>query len=133
MESIMYCEDLVLDGYDDWRLPNNKEMNSFMDESRAGPAYNISVFPHDKDSNNWWWCSNNNVAFGNNYWWGWSGGDGTSYVNVSPGLARCVRGPTDTWNSNPNSPQQPSESSRLEVSLISIVLLVVIYLGAQVI
>eukprot|EP01113_Clastostelium_recurvatum_P050586 TRINITY_DN9613_c0_g1_i1.p1 TRINITY_DN9613_c0_g1~~TRINITY_DN9613_c0_g1_i1.p1 ORF type:complete len:110 (+),score=1.98 TRINITY_DN9613_c0_g1_i1:342-671(+) len=106
-------------------------MATFMDESRAGPAWNITVFPRDTTSNDWWWCSNYNVWYGNgaSLWWGWSGGDGCAYVNVSPGRARCVRGPVDinglTVLTVPSS--APSHHHRHNhLGLFSLVLLVII-------
>lgn len=67
--AIEYCEDLVLNGQDDWRLPNNKEMSSFMDESRAGPAWNVTVFPNFQGATGWWWCGNRYVAAQGRYWY----------------------------------------------------------------
>ena len=37
-ESLSYCERLDLAGYEDWRLPNAKELQSTIDYERAGPA-----------------------------------------------------------------------------------------------
>lgn len=37
-DAIDTCEELVLGGYDDWRLPNIQELKSIVDRSKANPA-----------------------------------------------------------------------------------------------
>jgi cysteine-rich repeat protein len=37
-EALAYCENLTLDGYDEWRLPNAKELQSIVDYTRAPDA-----------------------------------------------------------------------------------------------
>jgi len=37
-EALLYCEDLVLAGHDDWRLPNVHELHSIVVYERADPA-----------------------------------------------------------------------------------------------
>ena len=36
--AIIYCEDLTYGGYDDWRLPNRRELLSLIDDGRVDPA-----------------------------------------------------------------------------------------------
>jgi hypothetical protein len=45
-EAIRYCEDLVLAGASDWRLPNIREMVSLVDSSRVRPSINTTAFPN---------------------------------------------------------------------------------------
>ena len=52
-EAIRHCEGLTLAGYEDWRLPNLKELRSIVDYSICNPAINISYFPHTLSSNYW--------------------------------------------------------------------------------
>lgn len=43
-EAIAYAESLSLGGFDDWRLPNIKELVSLNDEGRVRPSLNTSYF-----------------------------------------------------------------------------------------
>ncbi|MFI3276043.1 DUF1566 domain-containing protein [Vibrio sp.] len=44
VEGEQYCEDLVLDGYDDWRYPLMKELQSITDLGEFRPAINTEAF-----------------------------------------------------------------------------------------
>ena len=37
-EAISYCEGLSLGGYDDWRLPSIRDLQSIVDYNRCNPA-----------------------------------------------------------------------------------------------
>ena len=50
---IIYCEDLVLSGYDDWRMPNRKELESIVDERYDSPAIDSTLFPRTNSSYYW--------------------------------------------------------------------------------
>jgi hypothetical protein len=43
--ALIYCEGLTFAGYDDWRMPNIKELLSIVDFNRYGPAWDINYFP----------------------------------------------------------------------------------------
>ena len=52
--SIQYCEDLVFAGYDDWKLPSNKELSSTVDLRKQKPAIDTRFFP-DTDYKAYYW------------------------------------------------------------------------------
>ena len=45
-DAIAYCENLILAGYDDWRLPNLKELTFIVDYTRHDPSINRTYFPN---------------------------------------------------------------------------------------
>jgi hypothetical protein len=45
-EAIQYCEDLVFAGYDDWKLPSNREQTSMVDYRKMKPALDDEFFPN---------------------------------------------------------------------------------------
>lgn len=40
-----YCAELVLGGYDDWRVPSMQEFQTIVDEGRSRPAIDPGLFP----------------------------------------------------------------------------------------
>ena len=57
-EAIQYCEDLVFAGYDDWKLPSNKEQTSLGDYRKMKPALDETFFP-DTDYKAFYWSRTN--------------------------------------------------------------------------
>ena len=55
--AIEYCEDLILDGKNNWRLPNIRELRSIVDYSKSDPAIDISFFKNTKIGTNYYWSS----------------------------------------------------------------------------
>jgi murein DD-endopeptidase MepM/ murein hydrolase activator NlpD len=45
-EAMDYCENLTLDGYSDWRLPQKKELQSIANYGSFGPAVDVAYFPY---------------------------------------------------------------------------------------
>jgi hypothetical protein len=84
-----YCEDLVLGGYDDWRLPLINELETIVDYSRYGPsidpAFSCSL-------GSYWSCStlasHPDVAWLGGFYYGYATWDFKSFDTY----ARCVRG-----------------------------------------
>ena len=50
--AIIYCEDLVLDGYSDWRLANFNELYTLVERNISNPALN-SIFEYTPNGKYW--------------------------------------------------------------------------------
>jgi hypothetical protein len=55
-EALAYCQNLQLAGYQDWRLPNAKELQSIVDYSRPEPALDRR-YMQISDPKAWFWSS----------------------------------------------------------------------------
>ena len=71
---ILYCDNLVLGGFSDWRLPNKEESMSILNLDRNNPALNTTYFPNTTAG--YWWTST--VQYNNaNAIWVTNAGGGT--------------------------------------------------------
>ena len=88
--ALLYCENLGLAGYTDWRLPNSRELESIVDAGRSGPAINTDYFPGTDSSQ--YWTSSTNIGSPPNVWCvGFGGGYTNGYYKTHSYYTRCVR------------------------------------------
>lgn len=84
------CEDLVLDGHEDFRAPTAKELSTLVDETRVSPSIDVVAFPTAQAV--WVWSSSPAAEYGG-YAWAVSFTDGYSTPAATGELyeVRCVR------------------------------------------
>ncbi len=61
-----YCQDLIVDHYDDWRLPTYKELYYLADRSKVGPAIDKGFF---KEVGRWYWSSTSHSKYKDQFWY----------------------------------------------------------------
>jgi len=69
----VYAEELSLDGYSDWRLPDMKELSMLCDRRYSNPAIDINYFPSITPGK--YWTKSGLDGRGEKYW----------FVNLSIG------------------------------------------------
>lgn len=91
-ESEIYCNDLSIGGYTDWRLPNRMELVSIVDYGRTYPAIDQGAFPSTQL--NHYWSSNHNSCNQTSVWTVnfTTGTSQTVYSLNFKNFTRCVRG-----------------------------------------
>lgn len=88
-EAKAYCQNLVLAGSSEWRLPSKIELESISDHSRSNPAID-PVFPNTPNASFW---TNSHVDARPSDAWSIFAGNGASTGVLPPATAsvRCVR------------------------------------------
>lgn len=61
-----FCENLLLGGHDDWRLPTAQEAYSIMNQGKSDPALDVSIFTNTGAE--YWWTSQQDATNGNKIW-----------------------------------------------------------------
>ena len=86
--AISYCEDLILAGKDDWRLPNLNELTSIMDDTVYNPSIS-SVFSHATSDG--YWSSTTHTSYNHGWSVNFSGGYQNHGYKTVNHYVRCVR------------------------------------------
>jgi len=92
-KALAYCEDIDLGGYEDWRLPNIRELISLVDENGGAPSINTGFFPGCRPHT--YWSSTTHTGFPGYAWCvPFEGCDETLRASQKgrPNYVRAVRG-----------------------------------------
>jgi hypothetical protein len=88
--AIAYCQQLVLDGHDDWRLPARIELVTLVDYTRTNPSIDSAAFPGTPNARFWSSTAMQRTA---GMSWRVSFADGVTTWEPATSMwhARCVR------------------------------------------
>jgi len=93
LDSISYCESLVYSGFNDWRLPDVKELFTTCDTTRFSPAIDTAVFSQVGAKAEYWTSSTESKHPDENAWIVQYRTGITTYApKNSARNVRCVRG-----------------------------------------
>ena len=97
-DAISYCEASSFAGYLDWRLPNFKELESLVDDTRAHSTINPTFFPnahgsiHTVDPSNYWTSTTYDESKGGAWTVDFYDGSFLGVGKIGNPYVRCVRG-----------------------------------------
>jgi len=85
-----YCENLTLDTYSDWRLPNLNELTSIVDDTKVSPSIDTAVFQNT--ASNYYWSSTTYAGYSDDAWGVFFyNGYQNYYFKAHSYYVRCVR------------------------------------------
>ncbi|MCF8002622.1 MAG: DUF1566 domain-containing protein [Chromatiaceae bacterium] len=88
--ALSYAENATLAGYDDWRLPNRRELRSLFDYSTSGPAIDETYFPATPSDR--FWSASPDAGDSYHAWFVHFGyGDGYYHAKTNYYTVRLVR------------------------------------------
>jgi len=90
-DAIKYCETLTLGSYDDWRLPNIRELESIVDDTQSEPCMS-SMFHFVKRNAFYFSSTTYDYIFESHYVFGIDFHEGYRSSLTSHAYIRCVRG-----------------------------------------
>jgi Protein of unknown function (DUF1566) len=64
--AVVFCENLTLGGYNDWRLPTTQEAYSILNQGKSNPALDITAFSNSVAE--YWWTSQKDATNANKIW-----------------------------------------------------------------
>lgn len=88
------CESLAWGGFDDWRLPDTKELDSILDTRRRSPSIDPAAFPGTPVG--WYWTGLRYAGGPSTHAWhvNFSSGHVANFDRTLPCYVRCVRSAT---------------------------------------
>jgi hypothetical protein len=91
VNALSYCEGLSWGGQSDWRLPDDKELQSIVDHRRYDPAIDVVAFP-STPLYGWYWTSSSCSPAGASAWIvGFNKGSEGNDEKTAENDVRCVR------------------------------------------
>jgi hypothetical protein len=91
-----YCENLALDGFDDWRMPTLIELESLVNYGDYYPSINVMQFPGSGPEDAYWASSLEGVPEGRAWVVEFFYGNSVTVDTGFPQAVRCVRSTRDS-------------------------------------
>ncbi len=96
-QAVNHCDSLNFGGYEDWRLPNVRELQSIVDYGRMYPAVDGGYFPNTSANYEYWtsttWTTWSNIACTISFTTGCFSSQNKVTLGINRVYLRAVRGP----------------------------------------